>query len=441
MSTPPESLASGPAPPGSAVASPPAPPRGSTRRDLGWLMRDRSFRALFAAHVVSNLGDWLAFLALFSMAALEWRTGVLGVSFLAISFALPMLLVAPVAGVFVDRWDLRRVLVLADLLRAGLVLLMTVAPGVPALCGLLFLQQSISSFFNPAQGAALPRLVPRQHLLAANALNVQGAHLTRVLGPGLAGLLVAALGARGCFYADAASFALSAVLLATLPSLPSAHRPGRRARDVWGDLREAVHFLWGARRLRRAVAMVSLTMMSLGAFMALVAVYARDQLGAGSRSMGILVSSIGLGTIAGAGIVLHTGRRWGKTPSMLAGMLLLGPAMAGLARSDEVLPALACAVLLGAAAGAVLVPAQALVQEETPHALMGRVQSSATALISLTQVASMGIAGPAARLAGVPRLLGGAAVLLFATTVLVGADLLRRRLAPGRRDTHGLPSR
>ena len=417
----------GPAPAG-------APRRGTSGlADLWALLCQRSFASLFAAHFVSNLGDWLAFLALFSLTAFEWHAGVLGVSILSIAYVLPTATVAPLAGVFVDRWDLRRVLVWSDLVRCGLVLLMVVSPSLWIMCVLLFLHQAVSCFFNPAQSAALPRLVARPRLLAANALTTQAAHLTKLLGPAVAGLLVAALGPRSCFYADAASFALSAALLATLAPLPSPARAARGARAVWTDLVAGLWFLRRARRVRYAVTMVALSMVALGAFVALVSVYARDLLGAGPRLMGALLSTIGGGTVAGAFVVVHTGKRWRKTYSIAAGVLVLGGALLLLAAARGAPLAFMGAFFLGLAGGAIVVPAQAEVQEQTPQEILGRVQSSAVAGISLAQIGSMAIAGPAAHLLGMAPLFVGLAVFLFAAilaTALVGA---RHRIVAAHR--------
>ena len=134
------------------------------------MWRNKPLRGLLLAHFASNFGDWLAFMAMFSLAALQWHTDVLGIGFLAISYLLPFALIAPLAGVFVDRWELRRLMIASDLLRAGIVCLMAFANDLAVLCGLLFLHQSVSTFFNPAQHAAIPRLVAREDILVASSM-------------------------------------------------------------------------------------------------------------------------------------------------------------------------------------------------------------------------------------------------------------------------------
>jgi len=423
--------ASGARPPGEVPEAAAAQRQTSALADLWSLLHEGRFRALFVAHFVSCLGDWLAFLALFGLTAFRWHAGVLGVSLLSIAYVLPAALVAPLAGVFVDRWDLRCTLVASDVLLCGIVLLMAASRGLPAMCGLLFLHQTVSCFFNPAQAAALPRLVDRPQLLAANALTTQAAHLTKLVGPAIAGMLVAALGPRSCFFADAASFGLSAALLATLPRLRGAARRPGGVRAVWTELRAGLGFLRRSPRIRLVLGMVAPAMMATGGFIAVISVYARDQLGAGSRSMGLLVSTIGLGTIAGAFVVVHTGKRWSKARSILVGMLVMGAALWILSSARGAPPAFAGAFVLGAAAAAILVPAQALVQEQTPQELVGRVQSSAVAAMGISQMGAMAIAGPAARWLGLPRFFGALALLLLASALASAASAARlRRHAP-----------
>ena len=415
-----------------APASPPTSPDASATRDFTALLGDRRFAALFGAHLVSNLGDWLAFLALFGLAALEWRASATRVGLLAVAYVLPLVGVAPFAGVLVDRWDLRKVLVASDMARAVLVLAMAFAPGYAALCALLFLHQAAGCFFNPAQSAALPRFVPRPRLLSANALTSSAGHAAKLLGPAVAGLLVAALGPRGCFLADSASFVVSALALSTLPAMPGGRRttgagtgPARRAGSAWAavraDLGEGFEFLRRAPRLRRAVGAVAWTMVAVGGFIAILAVYARDVLGAGPRTLGFLLSSLGVGAVAGALAVAHFGRGRSRQMAIGMGMFLGAIALAILAANPDLRSVAGGVLLLGAAAAVSIVPAQALLQEETPGALLGRVTSVAVAGIGLVQGLGMVLAGPLVGVLGMSRFLVLAALWLAAGLTAVVA--------------------
>lgn len=382
------------------------------------VLRQRPFRHLWIAHLVSNLGDWLAFLALFGLTVLDWGVDALHTSILAASFVLPLVVVQPVAGVWVDRWNLRHVLVASDWARCLLLLLMMQVESFSGLCLLLFLHQSAGCFFNPAQAAALPRLVSTEQLVAANALCTQAAHASKLLGPALAGVLVAALGARGCFAVDAVSFAASALLLSTLPRLPAAPSYGG-ARSLRHEMVAGLQFIRRTRAVQFAVAHAAASLLVLGAFLALVAVYARDRLAAGPRGMGFLIASIGVGALCGAIAVVHTSRRFGKEQAMTLGMFVLALSLVWLGSSRVLALALVGCVLLGAGAAATIVPAQALVQETAPRAMLGRVQSAAVACVGLSQLFGMAVAGGLALHFGEARVLAGAGIALAVSAVIL----------------------
>lgn len=386
-------------------------------REFASLLRLGPFRNLWIAHLASNLGDWLAFLALFGLTVLDWGVDALHTSLLAVSFALPLVAVQPLAGVWVDRWDLRRVLVGSDLARCGILLAMTQVESFAGLCLLLFLHQSAGCFFNPAQAAALPRLVPGTQLVAANALCTQASHVSKLVGPALSGVLLASLGARGCFVADAASFALSALLLATLPPLAAAN-PRHAGRRFLAEAASGLRFIRRSDAVRRTIVRASASLLVLGVFLALVAILARDRLAAGPRGMGFLVAAIGAGALGGALAAVQASRRLSKEAAIGGGMLVLGLGLVWLGTSHHLGAAIAGAAVLGAGAAATIVPAQALVQEATPRELLGRVQAVAVALAGLSQLAGMAAAGGLALRFGSARVLVGAGVALAVSAVV-----------------------
>jgi predicted MFS family arabinose efflux permease len=382
------------------------------------LLADPAFRTLFTAHLASNLGDWLAFLALFGRAALEWHASATRIAILGAAYIVPLAIVTPVAGVLVDRWELRRVLVGSDGLRMGLVLTMAFTSNYTGLCVLLFLHQSVGCFFNPAQSAAMPRLVPLERLVAANALTTSAAHLSKLVGPAAAGALVAAWGARSCFIADAVSFAVSAAWLWRLPRmLPIESHPASTGwRRFDAEWRQGVAFIRRTPQVRRTVLLVTWAMTALGGCLALLAVYARDRLELGSRGTGLLLSTLGAGAVCGALIVGH--RRSASPHGVAIGMLCVAVALLALANARHTISGFAAAALLGAAAATMLVPAQALIQMQTPRNILGRVGAAALALIGLAQAAGMAATGPAAEHFGL-RILFGASAAWLALGVLL----------------------
>ena len=411
----------------------------SVTTDFKDVLRDGRFRLLLLGSFVSTVGDWLAFMALFSLTSFEWKMGVSGVSLLGIAYTLPLALLSPVAGVWVDRWELRRVLVSTAALRALMVLAMAVWPRFWATCLLLAAHQTVAGFFNPAQHSALARLVRREHLLVANALNTQGAQVTKILGPGIAGLLVAWLGPRGCFQFDAVMLMTAALLLTRLPRLPGV----TRERAPFGrEFRAGLRFLEHAVRLRAVILLLTLGLCALGGYIAVMPIFARDQLQAGPRVMGFIVSGLGAGAALGAFAVTHSGKRWDKLWSICGGACIAALSLWIVSRTFHVGIAIAASATLGWGAIFMLVPAYALLQEETPPALLGRVLSLAIAALSLAQVLGMAVAGIAASRLAPHHLLAWVAFFLgCAALAFCIWSLRRRRPRPGAgRDTCGLPS-
>src|SRR3954454_7726856 len=173
----------------------------------------REFRLLFSAQVASNLGDWLDYLALAVLIAYVWEDGPGALAALAVVLAVPWIAIAPFSGVLVDRWPKKAVLIGSDLARAAVVTGLVFAPNLGVLLVLAFLKVTFSTFFTPAEQATIRRVVPEDQLHAANSLSQFVLQATKVIGPALGGLLVAATSPRVAFGVDSATFLISALVL------------------------------------------------------------------------------------------------------------------------------------------------------------------------------------------------------------------------------------
>ena len=178
-----------------------------------------SFSAMWAGQLISMFGDRLNQLAL--VAVVLVTTGSALASGLAFFVAtLPNLLLSPIAGTLVDRWDHKETMVVSDLLRAALVLLVPVAAEVDIVLvyPLIFTITTVSVFFRPARVAILPRIVPEEDLLSANSAMWVGETIADVVGYPLAAIFVTMLGTLVplAFWVDAATYLASAALLSTI---------------------------------------------------------------------------------------------------------------------------------------------------------------------------------------------------------------------------------
>lgn len=395
------------------------------------VLRNRQFFVLWLAQLVSNFGDWLALLALFSLVAFRWKGTPYEVSGIFIAFALPWALLGPVAGVFVDRWDLKRTMIASDIVRGALVLLLTFAADVYQVYAVVFALGAVSAFFIPAQNSIIPLLVRREELLVANSINAQTLQLNKIVGPAAAGFVVAAAGERMCFYLDSASFLFSAVLLLLITARRTPTAGGRGPAAVLADLREGLGFLWQHPAVRFVVLAMLAALVAIGAFDALAAVYVRDVLAAESRVFGFIISLIGVGSILGSLAIGRYGQRWSRVLLVVLGIGGIGAGVALLAVTSTTAVALLVSFFLGLGASGAIVPAQTLIQEETPQALLGRVSSTSWAVLTVAQLVGVGAAGKVAEWIGIRSLYSAVGVALVLIAVLsYGYARVRHLLRP-----------
>lgn len=379
---------------------------------FGQVLRNRKFLAFWVALLVSSFGDWLAFFTLLSVLVFRLNGSASAYSLLLLSIFAPLVILGPLAGVFVDGWDLKRTMVATDLIRAVLAAGLAFAPSVPALYLLIGLLSAVSCFFTPAQTVAIPLVVSKEELLVANTLNSQAIQLNRMIAPVAAGALVAFIGGKICFFIDAASFLFSATVIWNVVF----HRTARTESRVRNLLRE---FAAGARFILQhpvgkfVIVVLLVATFTVGLSDGVLAVYVRDILAAGSTTFGVLATFIGVGTLIGAFAV---GRFGGATPRpyiVLGGffMLAAGVTLLALVRSPAV--AMLAALCLGGGSAMVLVAAQTLMTEETPLEILGRVSSSAMSMIAISQLGAFAASGALSSRFGIVNLYYGVALALL----------------------------
>jgi MFS family permease len=379
---------------------------------FGQVLKNKPFLALWAARTVSNFGDWLAVLGLFSLVAFRWQGTPYQVSGLLIAFAIPLALFGPIAGVCVDRWDVKRTLIMSDLIRAVLAVLLGMATALPQLYLLIFALSAVSCFFLPAQMVALPQLVRREELLVANALTTQTMNLNRVISPAVAGALVAWAGEQLCFYLDSLSFLGSAALLARLALPRRAVAPSVAKPAMLKELRTGLGFIVGQRALTVLISSMVAAIWAMGVFDTLLAVYVRDMLMAQTGVFSAMMSLIGGATLVGSYALGRVGQRQSKLRLVVVGILIIGLSVLVLAACGRVWVTLACCLGLGLGLACVLVLSQTLIQEETPAEMLGRVGSTATALMTVAQLLAFLLAGTIAAWMGISNLYSLVALVL-----------------------------
>ncbi len=370
------------------------------------IFRQKPFRKLWMAQFVSIFGDFLAVFGIISFITFRIHGTAMDVTAVIIAFSLPLALTGPPAGVFIDRWNVKKVMIASDLIRALLILLLVIVTDIRQICVIFALISVVSSFFAPAQAVTLRTLVPAEGLLAANALMTQAFYTVRILSPALAGALVAWLGEKSTFYLDSVSFFFSACMIASLTILrpQQAEQRGKNLKALTADLVEGNKFIFTHSGLAFVFVAMSVAMFVLSSFSPLISIYIRDSLHAGTFLFGMISSMVGVGLIAGTQLVTRVGRK-SKAPSVvLSGLGLMGVGTALLGAFRNIPMAAVSTFTLGLAIAFVWVPAQTMTQKETPPAMVGRVSSTFMSLVSMSQVLGLILSGYLAQILGIRTL-------------------------------------
>jgi len=388
------------------------------------MLRDRAFRTLWLAQFVSIFGDFLALFGVISLITFRMHGTAVQVTAVSIAYIVPLALISPVAGVFVDHWNVKRLMIASDLIRAVLIMLLLFARDVAQICVIFAALSTVSSFFAPAQSVTVRTIVPPDRLLAANAMLTQAFYVVRLFSPFAAGALIAWLGERVCFYLDSASFVFSAAMISTLVILRPRTQTEKTLESLSRDFVEGNRFIFTHAGLSFVFLAMGAAMFVLSAFSPLISIYIRDSLSAGPFVFGVISSMVGVGLIAGAQVLGRVHTPASRTRVVLAGMLALGAGAALLGAFHNMLMAALSTFSMGFAISFVLIPAQTLSQQETPPALMGRVSSTFMSLIAVAQVLGLLLSGYLAQRLGIRALFLSCGGLL---AVLAGAGHLWMR--------------
>ncbi len=373
----------------------------------------REFRTIWLAQLVSIFGDFLALFGIISLITFRLHGNAVQVTTVTIAYILPLAIFGPPVGVLVDHMDTRLTMILSDAIRGCLALLLLFVTSVHQIAAVMFAISVVSCFFVPSQSVAVRTLIPRERLMAANAMLSQAFYLIRIASPLVAGALVSWLGERSTFILDGLSFYFSAAMIFTL----IIHRPPREGADktlkgLTNDFVEGNRFIFTHPGLSFVFIAMAAAMFVMSSFSPLISIFVRDQLKAGPMLYGIVSGSVGVGLIVGTTMITKIA---GKRPSpsvVLVGLLTCGLATAVLGAAFRGWQAAVSMFLLGFAVSMVLIPAQTMSQQETPHEMVGRVTSTFMSMISIAQVLGLLLSGVLAEKLGIRPLFFACAGLL-----------------------------
>ena len=393
------------------------------------LATNGAFSAMWLGQVISSLGDRVHQIALVFLVARATNGSPLALGLIFAAMTVPTVLVGPVAGALVDRWDRKWVMVGSDLLRAGLVMAIPAAAvlNVGIVFGLVFLLAIASSFFRPARVAALPQVVPDEDLLTANSAMWVADTVTDLAGYGLGGLFVAFLGSAlsVAFWIDGASYLASALLVAAvaiprIAPVAGGGKAGGTAPSLRAELVSGWRFLRAETVLFATTIQASIAEYGLGALTALSPLLvAALPLGGtdAPTAYGFFEMAMGAGLLGGGIVLGGLATRIPKGRSIVAGFIALGLALIGLAATGSLVLALVFAGVVGVANVVFVVPSQTIFQQRTPASMLGRVISIRLAMVNATLAVAMATSGLLAQLFGLHAVLAACGILTLVAAV------------------------
>ncbi|WP_263380439.1 MFS transporter [Granulicella paludicola] len=414
----------------------PLPPVTAEPLGMGEVLRIPAMRRMWYAQIVSTFGDFLALFAIIDIMTFNLHATPQQVTGLNIAYLLPIAVLGILSGVFVDRWPLKLTMVGSDFIRATLCLGLFFVHNIIGFYVVMATISIFSSFFSPAQGVAVRSIVPLNGLRSANALLQQVMMMMRILGGPIAVTIVKVFGARSCYGIDAASFLASGCLIASLtlivpkkPVTPAKPNTGAIG-GILTDMKVGASFIFHHAALFFVIASLAAGMFVMGCFGPLIAIYVRDTLHAPPSLFAVTSAMIGVGMLVGINVLNSFAKKVANTTQVYLGLggiavgtLLL--AAAPLADINVPFTHLALPIvitvfgcfLIGFSCAGIIVPAQTLIQMETPAELMGRVGSTTMSSIFGAQIGGLLLSGILANYTSVRTVFGICTAMLVVLIV------------------------
>lgn len=412
------------------------------------VLRNPNFLALWGGQVFCQLADKVYLVLMIAIISTQFQASdqtISGwVSALMMAFTIPAVLFGSLAGVFVDRWSKKAVLVSTNVWRGILVLsippllwlthdwqpFLGVLPvGFVIILGVTFLVSTLTQFFAPAEQAAIPLVVQEQHLLSANSLYTTTMMASVIVGFAVGEPLLAVadqiwlqLGGNdglGKEIVVGGSYAIAGIILLLLATHEKPHQPDKEPPHVLADLRDGLRYLGENSRLRNALLQL-IILFSVFAALTVLAVRMAELIPHLKASQfGFLLAAGGVGIVLGATILGLFCQRFSYTQLSLFGCLGMGASLIGLSIfTKQLWVVLALVMLVGAFGALIGIPMQTAIQTETPAEMRGKVFGLQNNVINIALTLPLALAGLAETFIGLQAVFLALAAIVFSGGIL-----------------------
>ncbi len=355
---------------------------------------------LWVGQIISQLGDRLDQMALIAFVYSRAQGSTIGIAKILSFTIIPVFVIGPLAGVYVDKWDRRRTMYTCDLLRAALVFtipffLFSLKSFIPIYI-IIFLVFSIGRFFVTAKLAIVPDLVKKEDLLMANSLVNTTGMIAAILGFGISGVIVEWLGAKGGFYLDALSFFISAGFIFLIITKAKVAMDLRRVskeivevirKSVLQELKDGLLYFTRHREIRFTAGVIFLLWSALGAVYVVLIVFVQKTLHSATKDLGLLIMFLGIGLFMGSMLYGRFGQRLSHYKTIFASLILSGIMLVVFAliisRYPDFRVAAGLALALGFLISPIMIASNTIIHKVSANEMMGKIFSSLEIIMHL----------------------------------------------------------
>ncbi len=363
---------------------------------------------LWWAQLISQFGDRLNQMALIGLIAGRHPGSAYSLAKLLSFTIIPVFIVGPIAGVYVDRWDKRKTLFICDLVRGLLVLLipffLIYKQSIIGIYIVVFFIFCFSRFYVPAKMSIVPELVPAENILMANSLLTTTGMLAFVLGCALGGFLVDKVGVKAGFIGDSATYFLSALLIMSMRSKFKIDLSKRNMiekgkeilaieKSFFAEIKEGLQYLFSQRQIRFVMSMFFVLLSAAGAVYVVIIVFIQKAFNTVTRDLGVLAVCLGAGLFVGALLYGRWGKKvlWSRTIflSLIAGGAMVIVFAASVQQFASIPLAAGLAFFLGIVIGPIFIACNTIVHVVSDESMRGKVFSSLEVVIHFAFLTSM----------------------------------------------------
>lgn len=373
------------------------------RSGLDALLRNRPFLALWTGQLLAQVADKIFYVLLIILLKTGGYTPGQNtehsmLSAVMIAYTLPAIVFGSAAGIVVDRFSKKQMMIACNVIRALLIVALPFLPkAFVVLLTMTFLVSTVTQFFAPAEAAAIPLAVGREGLMSANALfassTMGGIIVGMTIGEPLFSWVKHSFGAASQEFLLGGLYLISAGLIYTM-RIKEAH-PGSSGKNVhpWQDLKEGLRYLKQNHLVSNA--MVQLTILySVFAALQVLAIALSGKIGLKETQFGFLLAAAGIGMVFGAAFLGHWGASFHQKPLPLIGFLMMGFVLAMFAFVRQLWVGFGLSAVFGFGASLINGPMQALIQEKTPESMRGKVFGLENNAINIALSLPLALTGP-----------------------------------------------